>query len=146
MQVPQLYRIPSDTNSTELERLTYFDIDSGGIILSSISLLREGWRGAWHARSALMVMDLTGNENFRFWYVPEFPSLGFLLYAYRENADSEATFPKIDSELDNRLRRGRFECLTDDHHSYQRLPHYDPILLEYVCGVVVRKAQVRVAH
>ena len=66
-QVPQLYRIPSDANSTELERLTYFNIDSGRIIRSFMPLLGEDWRGAWRAGGALMVMDLTGNENFQLW-------------------------------------------------------------------------------
>lgn len=67
-QVAQLYRIPSDTRSTELERLTYFDTDSGRIIQSFIPVLGEDWRGAWRAAGGLMVMDLIGNENFQLWY------------------------------------------------------------------------------
>jgi hypothetical protein len=67
-QVSQLYRIPSDTSSTELERLTYFDIGSGRIIRSFTPILGEDWRGTLRAGGALMVMDLTGNENFQLWY------------------------------------------------------------------------------
>lgn len=67
-QVSQLYRIPSDTSSTELERLTYFDIGSGRIIRSLTPILGEDWRGRLRAGGALMVMDLTGNENFQLWY------------------------------------------------------------------------------
>jgi hypothetical protein len=66
-KVAQLYRISSDVSSTELERLTYFDIGSGRTIRSFTPLLGEDWRGAWRARGALMVMDLTGNENFQLW-------------------------------------------------------------------------------
>jgi hypothetical protein len=60
--------MPSDANSTELERLTYFDIGSGRTIRSFTPILGEDWRGTWRARGALMVMDLTGNENFQLWY------------------------------------------------------------------------------
>ncbi|KAF8272722.1 alpha beta-hydrolase [Lactarius quietus] len=105
VQVSQLYRIFSDTSSTELERLTYFDIDSGRTIRSYVPLLGEDWRGAWRARGALMVMDLTGNENFQLW-------------RYWEDTDSEATFPKIDGELDNSPGRGRFERVTNDDYTY----------------------------
>ncbi|KAH8993158.1 alpha beta-hydrolase [Lactarius akahatsu] len=104
-QVSQLYRIPSDTESTELERLTYFNIDSGRTIQSFVPLLGEDWRGSWRAGGALMVMDLTGNENFQLW-------------RYWEDADSEATFSKIDGELDNRPGKGRFERVTNDDYSY----------------------------
>ena len=65
----QLYRISSDTNSSELERLTYFNIDSGRTIRSFVPLLGEDWRGVWRTGGALMVMDLTGNENFQLWCV-----------------------------------------------------------------------------
>jgi len=75
VQVAQLYRIPSDVTSTELERLTYFDIGSGRTILSFTPLLGEDWRGSWQAGGALMVMDLTGNENFQLWHVPKFQFL-----------------------------------------------------------------------
>lgn len=67
-QVSQLYRIPSDPSSTELERLTYFDIGSGRIIRSCTPILGEDWRGTLRAGGALMVMDLSGNENFQLWY------------------------------------------------------------------------------
>jgi hypothetical protein len=67
-QVSQLYRIPSDASSTELERLTYFDIGSGRTIRSFTPILGEDWRGTVRAGGALMVMDLTGNENFQLWY------------------------------------------------------------------------------
>jgi hypothetical protein len=67
-QVSQLYRIPSDTSSTELERLTYFDIGAGRIIRSFAPILGEDWRSKLRAGGALMLMDLTGNENFQLWY------------------------------------------------------------------------------
>jgi dipeptidyl aminopeptidase/acylaminoacyl peptidase len=37
---------------------------------------------------------------------------------YWEDADSEATFPKIDGELDNSPGRGRFERITNDDFTY----------------------------
>ena len=77
VQVSQLYRIPSNANSTELERLTYFNIDSGRIIRSFLPLLGEDWRGAWRARGALMVMDLSGNENFQLWWAQNSRTLNF---------------------------------------------------------------------
>ena len=51
---------------------------------------------------------------------------------YWEDANSEAPFPKIDGELDNRPGKGRFERLTNDDYSYHsvtvslsnRLPSY----------------------
>ena len=72
-QVAQLYRIPSDIGSTDMERLSYFDIGSGRIIQSFTPILGEGWRGTWRAGGALMVMDLTGNENFQLWYETRAP-------------------------------------------------------------------------
>jgi hypothetical protein len=75
-QVSQLYRIPSDPSSTELERLTYFDIGSGRIIRSCTPILGEDWRGprgTLRAGGALMVMDLSGNENFQLWYEARAP-------------------------------------------------------------------------
>ncbi|KAI9512128.1 Alpha/Beta hydrolase protein [Russula earlei] len=104
-QVSQIYRIPSDPSSTELERLTYFDIGSGRLIQSFTPILGEDWRKAWRAGGAVMVMDLTGNENFQLW-------------RYWEDADSEVTFPRIEDELDNRPGKGRFERLTHDDYSY----------------------------
>ena len=120
----QLYRISSDTNSSELERLTYFNIDSGRTIRSFVPLLGEDWRGAWRTGGALMVMDLTGNENFQLWCVYSVTSTFFFFeqtHVYRrywEDTDSEATFPKIDGELDNRPGRGRFERVTNDNFTY----------------------------
>jgi hypothetical protein len=73
-QVSQLYRIPSDASSTTLERLTYFDIGSGRIIQSFTPVFGEDWRGTLRAGGALMVMDLTGNENFQLWYEARAPS------------------------------------------------------------------------
>jgi hypothetical protein len=67
-QVAQLYRIPSDISSTDAERLSFFDIGSGRTVRSFMPILGEDWRGAWRAGGALMVMDLTGNENFQLWY------------------------------------------------------------------------------
>ncbi|KAH9993047.1 alpha beta-hydrolase [Russula vinacea] len=94
-QVSQLYRIPSDTSSTELERLTYFDIGAGRIIRSFAPILGEDWRSKLRAGGALMVMDLTGNE------------ISTL------DSSSEATFPKIDGELEIRL--------TNDNYSYHSM-------------------------
>ena len=67
-QVAQLYRISTDIGSTDAERLSFFDIGSGRTIRSFTPILGEDWRGAWRAGGALMVMDLTGNENFQLWY------------------------------------------------------------------------------
>jgi len=72
-QVAQLYRIPSDPDSTDTERLSFFDIGSGRTIQSFTPILGEDWRGAWRAGGALMVMDLTGNENFQLWYETRAP-------------------------------------------------------------------------
>ena len=51
-----------------MERLSFFDIGSGRTIQSFTPILGEDWRGAWRAGGSLMVMDLTGNENFQLWY------------------------------------------------------------------------------
>jgi len=75
-QVSQLYRIPSNTSSIELERLTYFDIGSGRTIRSFIPIQGEDWRESWRAGGAIMVMDLTGNENFQLWYENEMRTPG----------------------------------------------------------------------
>ena len=72
-QVAQLYRIPSDIGSTDMERLSFFDIGSGRTIRSFMPILGEDWRVTWRAGGALMVMDLTGNENFQLWYETQAP-------------------------------------------------------------------------
>jgi hypothetical protein len=66
-QVAQIYRMPNDTQSTNLEKLTYFDIGSGRTISKFCPILGEDWRGVWRGGGALMVMDLDGSEKFQIW-------------------------------------------------------------------------------
>ena len=66
-QVSQLYKIPADPTSTDIERLTYFDISSGRTIHSFLPILGEDWRGYWRNEGAIMVMDLDGKETWQLW-------------------------------------------------------------------------------
>lgn len=68
-QVTQLYRMPKDPSSTELSRLTYFDIGSGRTISMFRGILVDDWRGVRRRGGAIMVMDLNGNEHFQLWHV-----------------------------------------------------------------------------
>lgn len=68
-QVTQLYRMPTDPSSTELSRLTYFDIGSGRTISAFRGILEDDWRGVRRRGGAIMVMDLNGNEHFQLWHV-----------------------------------------------------------------------------
>jgi hypothetical protein len=61
--------MPTDPSSTELNRLTYFDIGSGRTISQFCGIVEEDWRGMRRRGGAIMVMDITGNEHFQLWYV-----------------------------------------------------------------------------
>jgi hypothetical protein len=71
-QVTQLYRMPTDPSSTELNRLTYFDIGSGRTISQFCGIVEDDWRDTRRRGGAIMVMDLTGNEHFQLWYVTSY--------------------------------------------------------------------------
>ena len=66
-QVFQLYRLPADPSSTELQRITYFDIGAGRTIAAFLPIIGEDWRGVWRAGGAVMAMDKDGNEMFQLW-------------------------------------------------------------------------------
>lgn len=69
-QVPQVYRLPVDPKSTELERITYFDIGAGRSIPYFRPIIGEDWRGIWRGGVAILAMDLDGNECYQLWCVP----------------------------------------------------------------------------
>ncbi|KAH7911501.1 Alpha/Beta hydrolase protein [Hygrophoropsis aurantiaca] len=104
-QVSQVYRMSTDVASTQLERLTYFDIGTGRTIATFRSIAGEDWRGFFRGGGAIMAMDLDGNEQFQLW-------------RYWEDAFSEKTLPMIDGELDNAPGKGRIERLTNDGFKY----------------------------
>lgn len=66
-QVPQIYRLPANPQSTELQRITFFDIGAGRSIPQFLPVRGEDWRGVWRSGGAIMVMDLDGNERFQLW-------------------------------------------------------------------------------
>jgi hypothetical protein len=70
-QVAQVYRLPADPSrsSTELQRITYFDIGAGRTIPVFKPIIGEDWRGVWRAGGAIMAMDADGNEMFQLWFV-----------------------------------------------------------------------------
>lgn len=68
-QVMQIYRIPEDPASADLERLTHFDIGAGRRISDFVAIQGDSWRGIWRKGGAIMAMDLNGNEMFQLWYV-----------------------------------------------------------------------------
>lgn len=104
-QVTQLYRMSTDPSSTELNRLTYFDVGSGRTISAFCGILEEDWRGVRRRGGAIMVMDLTGNEHFQLW-------------RYWEDSLADQVLPKIQEELDNAPSLGRIERLTHDDYRY----------------------------
>ncbi|KAI0318123.1 Alpha/Beta hydrolase protein [Amylostereum chailletii] len=105
-QVSQVYRMPVDAASSDLQRLTYFDIGSGRTIAQFLSIAGDDWRGAYRAGGTLMVMDTDGNENFQLWRYWE---------------DKTEVFPKTESELDNSPGVGRIERLTDDNYRHRNV-------------------------
>ncbi|KAG2358179.1 alpha beta-hydrolase [Suillus spraguei] len=104
-QVTQLYRMPTDPSSTELNRLTYFDIGSGRTISAFRGILEDNWRGVRRRGGAIMVMDLNGNEHFQLW-------------RYWEDSLADQVLPKVQGELDNAPGLGRIERLTHDDYRY----------------------------
>lgn len=104
-QVTQLYRMPKDPSSTELSRLTYFDIGSGRTISMFRGILVDDWRGVRRRGGAIMVMDLNGNEHFQLW-------------RYWEDSLADQVLPKVQGELDNAPGLGRIERLTHDDYRY----------------------------
>ncbi|KAI9460684.1 alpha beta-hydrolase [Boletus coccyginus] len=107
-QVFQVYRISTDPASTELERLTHFNIGTGRIISRFVSIAGEDWRGVFRAGGAIISMDFNGNEHFQLW-------------RYWEDALYEHVLPKIDGELDNAPGKGRIERLTHDDYRYNNI-------------------------
>ncbi|KAG2058015.1 alpha beta-hydrolase [Suillus hirtellus] len=104
-QVTQLYRMPTDPSSTELSRLTYFDIGSGRTISAFRGILEDDWRGVRRRGGAIMAMDLNGNEHFQLW-------------RYWEDSLADQVLPKVQGELDNAPGLGRIERLTHDDYRY----------------------------
>ncbi|KZP22544.1 alpha/beta-hydrolase [Athelia psychrophila] len=107
-QVPQVYRMAGDPQSTELERVTFFDIGAGRSIPYFLPITGEDWRGVWRPGGAILAMDLDGNECFQLW-------------RYWEDSCSDEALPRIGSELNNSPGTGRFERLTHDEHKYTNL-------------------------
>ncbi|EGO01081.1 hypothetical protein SERLA73DRAFT_72051 [Serpula lacrymans var. lacrymans S7.3] len=107
-QVEQIYRVPTDTQSTDLQRLTHFDIGIGRNIFDFFPIKGDDWRGVWRGGGALMVMDFDGSEEYQLW-------------RYWEDAYSAHTLPKIEGELDNHPGTGRIERLTHDGFRYNNL-------------------------
>ncbi|KAI0059189.1 alpha/beta-hydrolase [Artomyces pyxidatus] len=105
-QTMQVFRMPADTSSTELQRLTYFDTGAGVSIRAFCPIIGEDWRGRWRAGGALMVMDVDGKENFQLW-------------RYWEDSESEQPFPHVHDELENKPGVGRFERITNDNFKHQ---------------------------
>lgn len=66
-QVSQVYRMAGDPQSSELERITFFDIGAGRNIPQFLSIVGEDWRGVWRPGGAILAMDLDGNEKFQLW-------------------------------------------------------------------------------
>ncbi|KAH7925325.1 alpha/beta-hydrolase [Leucogyrophana mollusca] len=104
-QVSQVYRMSTDPSTTQLERLTYFDMGTGRTVTTFCSIAGEDWRGIYRGGGAIMVMDLDGNEQFQLW-------------RYWEDAFCEQVLPRIDGELDNLPGKGRIERLTNDGFKY----------------------------
>lgn len=69
-QVSQIYRLPADPeSSSELQRITHFDIGSGRNIQAFQPIIGEDWRGVWRGGGAIMGMDSDGSETFQLWSV-----------------------------------------------------------------------------
>ena len=69
-QVLQVYRLPADPSSTELQRITYFSVGAGGRTIAVFRpIIGDDWRGIWRAGGAIIAMDTDGNEMFQLWYV-----------------------------------------------------------------------------
>lgn len=103
--VAQVYRIPVDPKSTNIERLTYFETGAGHTYESFQPIIGEDWRGRWRPGGAILSFDLDGSENFQLW-------------RYWEDNQIETSFPKIDGELDNKPGIGRIERITHDNFKY----------------------------
>ena len=66
-QVSQVFRVPYDTSSTEIERITHFNMGTGRTIMTFLAIQGDDWRGLWRAGGAIFVMDLDGSEVFQLW-------------------------------------------------------------------------------
>lgn len=66
-QVAQVYRLPADATSNELQRITHFDIGVGRHIGVFRPIEGEDWRGVRRAGGAILAMDFNGNEMFQLW-------------------------------------------------------------------------------
>ncbi|KAJ7736896.1 Alpha/Beta hydrolase protein [Mycena metata] len=93
-QVAEYYRMPTNPQSSTLERLTYFDLGTGRAISGFWPILGEDWRGVWREGGAILAMDLDGNEFFQLW-------------RYWENSKNEPG--------------GRIERLTHDNFKYSNV-------------------------
>ncbi|KAJ7118865.1 Alpha/Beta hydrolase protein [Mycena epipterygia] len=115
-QVQEYYRMSTDPQVPNLERLTYFDLGSGRTISSFRPIVGEDWRGVWRGGGAILAMDLDGNEFSQLW-------------RYWEDALCTTVIPSIGSELKNGPG-GRIERLTHDSFKYTNVvvSHSDKIM------------------
>ncbi|EIW79550.1 alpha beta-hydrolase [Coniophora puteana RWD-64-598 SS2] len=104
-QVDQVYRMSTDPERTDLERLTHFETRAGRNIALFRSIIGEDWRGVWRGGGAILEMDFDGNEQFQLW-------------RYWEDEFSETTLPKIEGEIENYPGKGRLERITHDEFKY----------------------------
>ena len=124
----QLFRIPSDPSSTDIERLTHFDIGTGRTISSIARIAGDDWRGPKRNGGSIIVMDLDGSERTQLWYVDVLKSgLDLFIACFCvnrrrvwEDSLSAERFPKIEGELEN-SPGPRIERLTHDNYRYSSL-------------------------
>ncbi|KAJ7778634.1 Alpha/Beta hydrolase protein [Mycena maculata] len=106
-QVREYYRVSTDPQVQDIERITYFDLESGRTISSFRPIAGEDWRGVWRGGGAILAMDLDGSEFFQLW-------------RYWEDSHCATIIPSIDTELNN-SPGGRIERLTHDSFKYANL-------------------------
>ncbi|KAF8579006.1 alpha/beta-hydrolase [Ramaria rubella] len=109
-QVSQVFRVPNpgDTDSIELERITYFKIGTGRTIVNFRPIEGDDWHGIWRAGGAVLAMDLDGSEKYQLW-------------RYWEDLEGQKVLPRLASELDNKPGKGRIERLTHDGFRYSQV-------------------------
>jgi hypothetical protein len=102
-QISEFWRMNLDPQHPSLERISYFDLESGRTLSSFRPIAGEDWRGVWRRGGAILAMDLDGNEYSQLW-------------RYWEDSPT-AVLPPIEGELKNEPG-GRIERLTHDGFKY----------------------------